>query len=89
MGNGCDRGEGGMSDKNLNGWSHSWTQPYQSFNSFFQGQSCKEIYDQLQTEKEIDRLEIVDNIIGNMETYPDAEKIMNKIMGRNYEGKKI
>jgi len=65
--------------RNTNGYSFSWTQPYQSLNEFFKGQSCKEIYNSLTLEEQIDKLEMVDRWVDSMLTYPDAEAILNKI----------
>ena len=54
-----------------NGYSFSWTQPYNvSMNPFYQSQSVHD---------EMVRIEAVDNIIQNMLTYPDAEAILLKI----------
>jgi hypothetical protein len=66
--------------KNQN-WNinHSWSQPYDSLNAFFQGQTCREIYNKLTLEEEIDKLEMVDRWVDSMLTFPDAEAIMNKI----------
>ena len=47
--------------------SYSWTQPYQ-------GMNCREIYDSL-------GLDAIDRIVESMSTYPDAERIINKILG--------
>lgn len=62
-----------------NGYSFSWTQPYQSLNEFFQGQSCQEIYNKMTLEEEVDKLEMVDRWVDSMLTYPDAEAILKKI----------
>ena len=62
-----------------NGYNFSWTQPYQSLNEFFQGQTCREIYNQLTLEEEVDKLEMVDRWVDSMLTYPDAEAILKKI----------
>ena len=60
---------------NTNGYSFSWTQPYMptSFNPFY------ERAQDLRVEEELDRLEAADRIVQNMLTYPDAERILNKI----------
>ncbi len=47
--------------------SYSWTQPYQ-------GMNCREIYNSLE-------LDAIDRIVESMSTYPDAERIINKIIG--------
>ena len=64
-----------------NKWSYSfeWTQPYVNMDDFFQGKECREIYEALSVEKEIDALEKTDEVVQNMLTYPDAEAILNKI----------
>ena len=56
-----------MSKKAEWSMSYSWTQPYQSMN-------CREIYDSL-------GLDAIDRIVESMSTYPDAERIINKILG--------
>jgi len=65
--------------RNTNGYSFSWTQPYQSLNEFFKGQSCQEIYERLTVEEQIDKLEMVDRWVDSMLHYPDAEAILKKI----------
>jgi len=60
---------------NTNGYSFSWTQPY---NSYY-GMSAGEIYQDLTVREEMIRIEAVDNIVQNMLTYPDAEAILLKI----------
>lgn len=64
-----------------NTWSYdwSWTQPYVSMNEFFQGKDCRDIFQRLSVEEEIDRLNKTDETIDKMLTYPDAEAILNKI----------
>ena len=64
-----------------NTWSYdfSWTQPYVSMNDFFQGKECREIFEDISIEQELDRLDQTDEIVQNMLTYPDAEAILNKI----------
>lgn len=66
-------------DKNEWNMKYTWTQPYQSLNEFFQGQSCQEIYNKMTLEEEVDKLEMVDRWVDSMLTYPDAESILNKI----------
>lgn len=56
-----------MSKKAEWSMSYSWTQPYQ-------GMNCREIYDSL-------GLDAIDRIVESMSTYPDAERIINKILG--------
>ena len=60
---------------NTNGYSFSWSQPY---NSYY-GMSAGEIYQDLTVREEMIRIEAVDNIVQNMLTYPDAEAILLKI----------
>ena len=52
-----------------NKWSinYSWTQPYTGW------KSANTIHD------EMIRLDVIDNIVQQMLTYPDAERILNKI----------
>lgn len=66
--------------QNINGYSITWTQPYQSLNEFFQGQNCREIYNRLTLEEEIDALDKVDEVVQNMLTYPEAQCIIADIM---------
>lgn len=62
----------------LNGYSTSWTQPYlpTSYNPFYTPSP-----EHVATEEMI-RIEAVDNIVQNMLTYPDAERIINTVMKR-------
>ena len=53
--------------------NHSWTQPYPSMNPFYQDTTVRD---------EMIRIEAVDNIVQSMLTYPDAERIMNKLRGQ-------
>jgi len=57
--------------------SHSWTQPYPSMNSFYDMNQVVDIQEQLRT------IEMVDDWVDAMLTYPDAERIMNKIQKEN------
>ena len=60
---------------NTNGYSFSWTQPYNvSINPFYTNYRVRD---------EMIRIEAVDNIVQNMLTYPDAEAILNKLMKEN------
>ena len=61
--------------RNTNGYSFSWSQPYNSY----RGMSAGEIYQDLSVREEMIRIEAVDNIVQNMLTYPDAEAILLKI----------
>jgi hypothetical protein len=62
--------------KNLS-WdvSYSWTQPYlpTSYNPFYQPSP------EHATTEEMIRIAAVDNIVDEMLTYPDAERILNKL----------
>ena len=53
--------------------SHSWTQPYPSMNSFYQMNRLVDLQEELRV------IEMVDRWVDAMLTYPDAERIMNKI----------
>ena len=57
------------------GYSASWTQPYlpTSYNPFYQSVQDKQL------ELELDRLDAVDVLVDEMLTYPDAERIINKL----------
>lgn len=69
-----------MSEKKFGPIDFSWTQPYVSMNDFFQGKECREIYEALSVEKELDALDKADEAVQNMLTYPDAEAIINKVI---------
>jgi len=58
---------------NTNGYSFTWTQPYQptSYNPFYERKT--DIAEQMA------RIEMVDNWVNAMLTFPDAERILNKI----------
>ena len=56
-----------------------WTQPYVSMDDFFQGKECREIYEALSVEKELDALDQADEAVQNMLTFPEADAILNKI----------
>lgn len=62
---------------NTNGYSFSWTQPYlpTSYNPFYERK--------VDVAKEMAKIEMVDNWVDAMLTYPDAERIINKIMKEN------
>jgi hypothetical protein len=63
-----------------NNWSYSfsWTQPYPSMNPVYQ----------LNVVNEIARLDFLEDEIQEMTHYPDAEKIIQKVIdaGRNDSG---
>jgi len=58
---------------NTNGYSFTWTQPYlpTSYNPFYERKT--DIAEQMA------RIEMVDNWVNAMLTFPDAERILNKI----------
>jgi hypothetical protein len=49
-------------------------------NDFFQGKDCREIYEALSVEQELDALDKIDKRVDEMLTYPEAEAILNKVM---------
>lgn len=67
-----------MEPKNNSAWNitHSWTQPYlpMSYNPFY------ERAPQPSTEEILAKLEMIDNWVDSMLTYPDAESIINRVM---------
>ncbi len=59
-----------------NTWSYdwSWTQPYVSMNDFFQGKECREIYEALSVEQELDALELARELeVDHLEAVMRAE----------------
>jgi hypothetical protein len=64
---------------NTNGYSFSWTQPYlpTSYNPFYQTVRAAEL------ELELDRLDAVDLLVDQMDSYPDAQQIITRVM-ENY-----
>ena len=62
----------------FNGYSVSWTQPYlpTSYNPFYEP-AANDIA------QEMAKIEMVDNWVDAMLTYPDAERIINKLMKEN------
>ena len=53
---------------------HTFTQPYTVvYNPFYQSVQAAQL------EQELDRLDAVDVLVDEMLTYPDAERILNKI----------
>lgn len=58
---------------NTNGYSFSWTQPYlpTSYNPFYERK--------VDIAEEMARIEMVDNWVDAMLTYPDAERILKKL----------
>ena len=61
----------------FNGYSVSWTQPYlpTSYNPFYEP-AANDIA------QEMAKIEMVDNWVNAMLTYPDADAIMNKIRNK-------
>ena len=55
----------------IGGYSFSWTQPYVSMNP---------VYQQINVENEIARMDFLEEQIREMSSYPDAEKILKKIV---------
>ena len=68
-----------MSKKDTWSYDFSWTQPYVDMEGFFKGKECREIYEEISTEAEIDRLNETDKLVEKMLTFPEAEAILNKI----------
>ena len=62
-----------MSDADKWKINYSWSQPYDAYNTFYYMNRAVE------TQQELDRLEMIDRWVDSMLTYPDAEVIMNKI----------
>ena len=62
---------------NTNGYSFSWTQPYlpTSYNPFYERK--------VDIAEEIAKIEMVDNWVDAMLTYPDAERILKKLKDDN------
>jgi len=67
---------------NTNGYSYSWTQPYTSLNAWFGSPQVQSVQQDRALETEMIRIECVDNIVQNMLTYPDAERIINTIVNK-------
>lgn len=67
-----------MSNNQFRGKIHyKWTQPYVSLNPAYQSDITKE---EIKTKQEIARWEHIDRIVDNMETYPDAHRMIKNIM---------
>ena len=65
-----------MKDKPSYQITHTWSQPYTSYNPFYQ------TVQERQLELELDRLDAVDVIVDEMLTYPDAEAIINTVINK-------
>ena len=63
----------------FNGYSTSWTQPYlpTSYNPFYTPK--ERVAGVNAVTEEMIRIAAVDNIVDEMLTYPDAERIINRI----------
>ena len=66
----------------FNGYTHTWSQPYSSFEEFLWGKTCEEIYNDQTVERELDRLEATDKLVDEMLTYPEADAIINKLLNK-------
>jgi hypothetical protein len=64
----------------FNGYSTSWTQPYlpTSYNPFYTPK--ERVAGVNAVTEEMIRIAAVDNIVDNMLTYPDAERIIKQVM---------
>ena len=60
----------------INGISYSWTQPYlpTNYNPFYRPSNEHKVTE------ELIRIAAVDNIVDNMLTYPEAERIIKQVM---------
>jgi len=66
-----------MSNNQFRGKIHyTWTQPYVSLNPVYQSNISKE---EIKVKQEMKRWEYVDRIVDNMDSYPDAEKMIRNI----------
>jgi len=66
-----------MSNNQFRGKIHyTWTQPYASLNPVYQPNITKE---EIKIQQEMKRWEHIDRIVENMDSYPDAEKLIRKI----------
>ena len=55
---------------------YTWTQPYISLNPEYQSNISKE---EIKTRQEMKRWKYVDRIVENMDSYPDAERMIRNI----------
>lgn len=66
-----------MSNNQFRGKIHyTWTQPYVSLNPVYQTNITKE---EIKLKQEMNRWEHVDRIVENMESFPEAEKLIRNI----------
>ena len=71
----------------FNGYFASWTQPYVSMNGFWSNEQFERTTQKEQAitvSNELARLDFLEEEIQSMLTYPDAERIINRI---NRKGK--
>ena len=70
-----------MSMKPERSMNYSWTQPYlpTSYNPFYTPK--ERVAGVNAVTEELIRIAAVDNIVESMTSYPDAERIINKIIG--------
>lgn len=66
-----------MSNNQFRGKIHyTWTQPYVSLNPVYQTNITKE---EIKLKQEMNRWEHVDRIVENMESFPDAQRMIRNI----------
>lgn len=66
-----------MSNNQFRGKIHyTWTQPYVSLNPAYQPNITKE---EIKLKQEMNRWEHVDRIVENMESFPDAQRMIRNI----------
>lgn len=68
---------------NTNSYSFSWTQPYVAMNEFYIPKENK-VDPRLELANELATLDLADKRVDEMLTFPDAERILNKL--RNSRG---
>ena len=68
-----------MSNNQFRGKIHyTWTQPYVSLNPAYQPNITKE---EIKTKQEMARWEYVDSVVDKMESFPEAEKMIKRVLG--------
>jgi len=68
-----------MSNNQFRGKIHyTWTQPYASLNPAYQPNITKE---EIKTKQEMSRWEYVDSVVDKMESFPEAEKMIKRVLG--------
>ena len=78
-----------MSDKNDDyTWSYSFKQSYPNWDNSFVNQIFlyNEKQQEIETQNELARLDFIEDEIQSMESFPDAEKIMQQITGKKSDG---